>query len=492
VQLIHPARLRYNQLYRLLSFKRIEVTMSFTPNYLSQRDPRWKDEQLGFDNTITIGTDGCALTSLTMLVNGYGFNETPSTVNQKLKAMGAGGGFIGGLVIWGSLTRSFPKIVYQNIIQWNNPPAVLDSIDTSIAAGQPVVVEVDRSPSPGLQNHWVVLYGKQGSDYLMLDPWPYPTDSGPTTLIGRYGFGRQPQEFILAAVWYLTVGPSTPSAPPSGAGFYVQVPITLVTGLNLRSSPSVSGTLITRESAGSWLKVLESAAAAQAKIGVQDQWLNVLDPQGNSGYVAAWYIQSSSGQPAPAPSPQPSPAPAPQPSSPTGLTVVVSSQATAGIRMRDQPNLNGKTVAIESAGAILTVLEASATAQAKIGQQDQWLNVKDGSGNTGYVAAWFVLAQSGSAPAPSSGTTSTPQPPSGTVPASLTVVVSSQASAGLRLRDQPNTNGNILKSLSPATVLQVLEPASSAQAKIGVNGQWLNVKEPGGMTGYVAAWYVVQ
>ena len=476
--------------------------MSFTPNYLSQRDPRWKNEQLGFDNTITIGTDGCALTSLTMLVNGYGFNETPSTVNQKLKAMGAGGGFIGGLVIWGSLTRSFPKVVYQNIIQWNNPPADLNSIDASIAAGQPVVVELDRSPAPGLQNHWVVLYGKQGNDYLMLDPWPVPPDSGPTTLIARYGFGRQPQEFIAAAVWYLTVGPSTPSAPPSGPGFYVQVPVTLVTGLNLRSTPSVSGNLITRENAGSWLKVLEPAAAAQAKIGVQDQWLNVLDSQGNSGYVAAWYIQSSSGQvtptPSPAPSPQPAPAPAPQPqpSSQTGLTVMVSSQATAGVRLRDQPNLNGNTVAFEAVGTVLTVLESPTAAQAKIGQQDQWLNVKDGSGNAGYVAAWFVVAQSGGTPAPStptsSGTTPAPQPPAGTTSASLTVVVSSQASAGLRLRDQPNENGNILLSLAPATVLQVLEPASLAQSKIGVNGQWLNVKEPGGKIGYVAAWYVVQ
>jgi hypothetical protein len=66
--------------------------MSFTPNYLSQRDPRWKDEKLGFDDTATIGTDGCALICLTMLVNGYRFNETPDTLNQKLKAMAPGAG----------------------------------------------------------------------------------------------------------------------------------------------------------------------------------------------------------------------------------------------------------------------------------------------------------------------------------------------------------------------------------------------------------------
>jgi len=67
--------------------------MSFTPNYISQRDPRWVNEKLGFDSTVTIGTDGCTLTCLTMLVNGYGFSETPSTMNRKLKDMGSGVGF---------------------------------------------------------------------------------------------------------------------------------------------------------------------------------------------------------------------------------------------------------------------------------------------------------------------------------------------------------------------------------------------------------------
>jgi hypothetical protein len=474
--------------------------MSFVPNYLSQRDSRWKDEQLGFDSSITIGTDGCALTSLAMLVNGYGFSETPSTVNQKLKAMGSGGGFIGGLVIWGSLTRAFPKIVYQNIIQWNNPPAVLGSVDASINAGQPVVVELDRSPSPGLQNHWVVLYAKQGNDYLMLDPWPNPPDSGPTSLVGRYGFGRQPQEFIVAAVWYLAVGATTPSAPPSGSGFYVQVPLTLITGLNLRSSPSIGATLILRESAGSWLKVLEPTEAAQAKIGVQDQWLNVLDQQGNRGYVAAWYVQGPTGQttptPSPVPVPQPVPAPQPVPSAPPavppGLAVLVSSTATAGIRLRDQPNLNGNTLAIESAGTALTVLESASAAQGKVGQQNQWLNVKDGGGISGYVAAWLVeFHSSGDSPvAPSP----VPAPQHVSLPSSapLTVVVSSSASAGLRLRDQANVNGNILKSLGPGTLLKVLEPAATAQAKIGQQNMWLYVQEPGGASGYVAAWYVTK
>jgi hypothetical protein len=42
------------------------------------------------------------------------------------------------------------------------------------------------------------------------------------------------------------------------------------------------------------------------------------------------------------------------------------------------------------------------------------------------------------------------------------------------------------------SLLGVQELANTAQAKIGVNGQWLNVKEPDGMTGYVAGWYVTK
>jgi len=365
--------------------------MAFTPNPLSQRDPGWKDEPLGFDSTITIGSDGCALTCLAMLVNGYSFNETPATLNQKLKALGPDAGFMGGLIVWGSLTRVFPGVVYQGIILWENPPAAIASIDASLDAGQPVIVEIDRSPSPGLQNHWVVLYGKQGDDYLMLDPWPYPPDAQPATLINRYGFGRPPQDFIAAAVWYRVQGASAPSAPPSGPGFYVQVPISLGSGLNLRSAPSTSGNLVVNEPAGTWLKALEPAAVAQAKIGVQNQWLNVQDPQQNTGYVAAWYVQGS-GQPIA--TPQPVPAPTPAPPSPTPvpspLTVLVSSQASAGLRMRDQPNTNGNILKVLMPGTLLNVLEPANIARPKIGINGQWLNVKEPAGQAGYVAAWYV------------------------------------------------------------------------------------------------------
>ncbi len=454
--------------------------MAFSPTYLSQQDPRWKAEQLGFDNTITIGTDGCALTSLTMLVNGYGFTESPSTINKKLKDMGPGVGYLGGLIVWGSLTNAFPKITYQRIILCTDQPAPMADIDASLAAGQPVVVQVDRSPAAGLQSHWVVLCSKQGSDYLMLDPWPYPTDSQPIALIGRYGFNRPPQEFITAAVWYQSQTPPASPVPPSGPGFYVQVPLSMSAGLNLRSGPSTGASILALESAGTYLLSLEPQASALAKIGVNGQWINARDALGNAGYVAAWYVQGPAGStPAPAPGSQ--------------LTVVVTASAEpTGLRLRDQPGLSGNVITVEHAGTQLAVLEPAAAAQTKVGVQDQWLNVRDGSGNSGYVAAWYVQLPGSPAPAPApapSGGTSAA--PAGNTPVGgLNIAVSDQATAGLRLRSQPNASADTLMVLPAGTPLTVLESASSAQSKIGVDGQWLYVKEPGGKAGYVAAWYV--
>jgi hypothetical protein len=148
----------------------------------------------------------------------------------------------------------------------------------------------------------------------------------------------------------------------------------------------------------------------------------------------------------------------------------MQSVGSSGLRLRSQPDMTGNLLAVEPAGTALTVIEAAAQSQAKIGVQGKWLNVRDGRGITGYVAAWFV--QAGAA-----------------VPAAAQTVTVAAAvgPAGLRLREAPIASSNTLKILATGTMLTLLEPAAG---KIGVNGQWLKVSEPGGLTGYVAAWYV--
>jgi hypothetical protein len=249
------------------------------------------------------------------------------------------------------------------------------------------------------------------------------------------------------------------------------------------------------EAPGTLLHCNEPDAVALAKVGVRDQWLQVSDPGGLNGYMAAWYVNKVAGtssaslaavapEPAPtppAPTPTPEPAPILKSESQTLTVLVLQSIGVVGLRLRDRPDTNANTLAILSGGQALTVLEPTSQAIPKIGQVNQWLNVIDGNGHIGYVAAWYV--ESGTTPS-----TPLPQAPQDTH--TLTVLVSSLASAGLRMRDQPNANAVILKILMPGTPLTVLEPASSARARIGVTNQWLNVQEPGGTTGYVAAWFV--
>src|SRR5688572_20002359 len=61
---------------------------------------------------------------------------------------------------------------------------------------------------------------------------------------------------------------------------------------------------------------------------------------------------------------------------------------------------------------------------------------------------------------------------------------------GLRLRAQATTASDTLAFEAPGTLLTVLETESSARPKIGVNGQWIRVRDTNSREGYIAAWYV--
>ncbi|MDP8923825.1 MAG: SH3 domain-containing protein [Chloroflexota bacterium] len=56
---------------------------------------------------------------------------------------------------------------------------------------------------------------------------------------------------------------------------------------------------------------------------------------------------------------------------------------------------------------------------------------------------------------------------------------------GVRLRQRPSTEGQILRSLPEGTVVEVVGPDESAD---GIT--WRNVREPGGAVGWVAAEFV--
>src|SRR5919109_5428180 len=214
--------------------------MPFQLVYLSQQDPTWKSDILGFgDPEDTIGYLGCALTSVAMLLSGHGYTETPKTLNQKLKNLN---GFVSAGIRWGAVSQVYPNVTLKAYIPCSTSDAPLAQIDAAIAAGQPAIVQVDSSPAEGIQTHWVVVYGKKGDDYLMLDPWPYQSDiTKEDRLMNRYSRGNPLRRAISHVILYEVFGPgpsgpiSTPSTPvttpiPTG-GVYARVKDSVTWGL---------------------------------------------------------------------------------------------------------------------------------------------------------------------------------------------------------------------------------------------------------------------
>src|SRR6266498_340612 len=206
--------------------------MSFKLVYLSQQDPQWKKDILGFgDPGDTIGYVGCALTSVAMLLSGHGYAETPKTLNQKLKNVD---GFVSAGIRWGAVSQVYPNVTLKAFIPCSTSDAPLAQINAAIAAGQPAIVQVDHSNAPGIQTHWVVVYGKKGDDYLMLDPWPYqPEITKEDFLMERYAQGNPLKRAISHVILFEVYGSSGPVSTPSsdtagtipapGSGVYARV-----------------------------------------------------------------------------------------------------------------------------------------------------------------------------------------------------------------------------------------------------------------------------
>jgi hypothetical protein len=131
---------------------------------LWQKDPRWKNILLGYSKTRTIGGWGCLIVTLAMRLG-----ITPEEVNDRLKAVG---GFTGANVYWQMVQVAFPHLTDFQYIECYWTLAPLDRIDSRLAEGIPVHVHVDLyNETASMEQHWVLIIGKSGDDYVMNDPW---------------------------------------------------------------------------------------------------------------------------------------------------------------------------------------------------------------------------------------------------------------------------------------------------------------------------------
>lgn len=384
--------------------------MGFKLVYYSQQDPQWKNDILGFGEAgDTLGRYGCAVASVAMLVSGHGYTETPQTLNKKLKNAQ---GFAGSLIRWGSVSQVHPQITLQDSVNCEDTDAPLARINTSLAAGQPVVVRVDSSPEPGLQWHYVMVYGRKEDDYLMLDPIPYqPGTAREDLLMARYSRGRSLKRAIQQVLFYHcstadgTTG--TPQGQPGtdtlGEGPRARVKAEVTLGLNIRSSTDISSmaNVVTTVLAGTELLLLD--ADGPSKVGKPDQWVRVREPGGREGFAAAWYLDPvSGGTSTPSTGSTPgsasgaSEAPAgssipPQQMDPKKKYLVVSDAAGAsGTILRKTASNSGVAQMTLMPGMLLIVIEPYAKAKGKLGKQNQWIYVRGPNKKPGYVLSQFV------------------------------------------------------------------------------------------------------
>jgi len=392
--------------------------MPFNLVYYSQNDPKWKSDRLGLgkQESDTIGYIGCALSSVSMMLSGHGYTETPKTLNQKLKNIE---GFVGSGIRWGSVSQLYPQVRLNSIIKCPDTPAPLAQIDAALAAGQPAVVCVDSTAAPGFLSHYVLLIGRKGNDYLMLDPWPYQTDVNKETyLMPRYSQGNPLQRSIMQIVLYENVAadgvilmpgaaPSTTTTPqPPGqptpapvlTGPKARVKNDVTFGLNIRTSEDTSSkaNIVEAVQPGTLLTIIEPGGWRE--IGAINQWVRVRTPKGREGLAAAWYLEKVPGETYPTttesttgpageaspPSSETTPAPAPRTSK---LVVKVRRN---GLPVYESASARGKVLSTEKTNAKLVVIEEAGKAAAKIGAAGKWLNVKATNGRRGFVDAGSV------------------------------------------------------------------------------------------------------
>lgn len=475
----------------------------FKTQNLYQNDEKWKNTKLGFSNE-TIGGWGCLLTSVTMMLNGIGYSETPESVNEKMKA---NGGFQGAFFIPSKLPYVFPNVIYKDMQPCESSPAPVPQIDAAVAAGKPVILQVDWNKQAGIQTHFVLVKEKQGDDYVLYDPYKYGGD-GPdkeVLLTKRYKYnGGTLETEISAVLWFDAQGipqqpPEQTKDPLPAEKFIVYV---AEDDLALRADPSISGYLWKRLVADTELISLEPKATAEAKIGQQGQWLKVQDPEGQQGYVAAWYVSQEKGAPpadtstVPATTtpatgtPASSSAPATTP--PAGALALYP---TDEVSFRTQPVISPDTLIrhLPPTEQIISLESADQTI-AKIGVEGQWLNVQDSGGQKGFVAAWYVRYAGGSSaatpaePAPAETPATDPATPQ---PASAEPIKVKTTVEGIAFRKEPLFSGRtVIRRLPLGTELSLVEPGD--ESKIGSNDQWLKVKDASGTEGYISAWFVTR
>lgn len=123
--------------------------------YYNQRDSQWGSQTIG-SSSETMNEVGCLVTSMAMIATHYGKSVRPGDIAA-------------------SSSPFFSNTAYMNQGTWSAAGLTatrtrigssVSAIDSELDAGRPVVVGIYGGP-----DHFVVVKGKEGGDYIMHDPF---------------------------------------------------------------------------------------------------------------------------------------------------------------------------------------------------------------------------------------------------------------------------------------------------------------------------------
>ncbi len=125
-----------------------------------ESDPRWSTDPLDGSSS-RVGRGGCAVVSASMMLAHFGVDTDPGRLNRWLSTHG--GYQSGDLLVWDKLaeySQGRIREVYRG-------PARTEILERNLALGNPVMVKVLIR---GRTQHWVLVVGTDGPDYLANDP----------------------------------------------------------------------------------------------------------------------------------------------------------------------------------------------------------------------------------------------------------------------------------------------------------------------------------
>ena len=306
-------------------------------------------------------------------------------------------------------------------------------------------------------------------------------------------------------------------------------------GLRLRAQATTASDTLAMEEPGALLNVLEPEETVRPKIGMYGQWIHVRDASAREGYVAAWYVEAAQAETASDPQSPPTPAfvvPSPQALidainaermknnlPPLKIHPALMSNAqkhadymasggsithfsadgsrpfqrhlAAGYPLAGDLSHGGYASENIVASPAMTVEEAIASWYGDEPHTNTMLSDKYHDCGAGVAVSGETIYYCFDVARSISG--STPHRAPDTVPAptdSYIVYVPTSLTSGLRLRKQGSLAGELVRVVAPGEWLAVEESRTTAKAKVGVENQWLKVKDSKENVGYVAAWLV--